>query len=197
MTDRSRRVLIFTIFLFSVLVGFGFGRFYAPDRKVEQTKTETKTVEVEVESKAAQATIATLREELAKTKRHTYRTETIVEDKKAGTVTTTKTEDEHLEHVSDTSGRTLATSSEVSDKLRTGESAVKTETVKAVTRERPMNRLGALVDVNTSDGRVSYGAQYQRRVLGPISLSVHVLVAPPRGPQAAQVRAGVGVSLEF
>lgn len=177
---RYRYVALISVFC--LLVGFGYAKFLTPERVSVVTKVHT----VEVESREAQATIAALRSELAQTKRHTFRTEVVVA-KPDGTVTTTKTEDEHLEHKTETKALTVAEATEKATTTKTTETVTAKETVNA----KASVKLTAMVGYDFAARAPVYGGAAQGRVAGPFWVGGW---ATTTGGLPA---AGVSLSLEF
>lgn len=134
--------------------GFLWGRYTAPTRTVEKTQVVEKRIE-DTESKVK---VRELLAQLETMKRHTRREETVLPDGTRTIVT-----DTHVDRTRDTRSD-VATQTE--EKRHT--EAVRTvEVIREVERARPDWRAGAVL---LFDGAPLYGAQVQRRILGPVSL---------------------------
>ncbi len=168
----KRNLLLCGLAIVAIAAAFATGRFLAPSKTVE------------VSSRKDQAEIRALTEQLETAKRHTVK-ETVTTFGPTGKpATKTVREDTHVDRTTDT---------------RTDVHATKTvEVIKRVevTRAAPMNRLGVLAEVGP-DLRVSVGPEFQRRLIGPLIGSVHVLIAPPTSVKPTEVRAGIGLHWEF
>lgn len=158
----------------TLALAFAAGRFSTPTKTVETTKT------VEVESTASKTEIASLKNELAQTKRHTVK-ETRVVYRDGQRVEVIRKEDTHV----DTSTEIRIAETEKADTKTETKKA--TESARAVESKRPDWFLAPLVAVDVRTGAVAYGGLVGRRILGPVSVGVF-------GLSSGHAGAFVGVS---
>jgi uncharacterized protein HemX len=174
-TDARRLLWVWAAVLGIGAAGYAFGRFSAPDRV--EVREVVKVVEKE-DTRAREQVIA-LTQQLETLKRHTRREETTLPDGTRHVVEETKTE-----RTADTRTVTDATKESHTVKESTRETVKESLTV----RSRPDWRVSGLVGVDLPTLTPTYGAQVDRRILGPLSLGLW-------GNSARQV--GIAISMEF
>jgi hypothetical protein len=183
MSPALKRVLAHVLVgVTALLAGFGYGRHSAP--------TKTVTVESTAQLDALRKEIAELKQENTSLKKHTVTTTVVTFSEKTGKPLKKETkQDTHVDKTVDLRVDARLNAEATSAKL--------TEKTLTVESPRPINSLGALVDLNLTNGRVSYGAQYGLR-LWSVRVTAHVMASPPRGAfEKTETRVGGGLHLEF
>ena len=182
MTTR-KRLAAAGVGLLLVAGAYAAGRFTAPD-KVREVKT---TQTVEVESSQAKADIASLRAQLAETKKAIHRVRVSVVQPDGTRRTETKTD-----VAVDTTIRTeeVATAKAEESAQKAAESAV--SAAKDVERHRPAVRVGGLLG-GLYDGSLKPvgGAHIEGRIAGPFSVGAWGIGG------SGVVGGGISLSLEF
>lgn len=185
----QKGLALFALALVLIASGYGAGRLHAPAKVITQTKTVTQTVTVQ--DTQAQVKVQELTAKLEELQKHVT-TKIVTVTKPDGTKYREATKQVDVERATDTKVDLSSSLSQTTHGQVDTTATVQTSHVE--TSSKPDWRIGALIGANVNGlltnptGSLVYGAQVERRIVGPFSVGLWGL---------SSGQGGASVSVEF